>query len=70
MESLKKTFLFFSGPKPVKSGRIVAGPIFDVVSTLPGSYGETLDGKEDARNNQEELVMEDTPPGPRAAGIF
>ena len=54
-----KTTLFSSGPKPVTSGRVVAGPFFDVVSNLPGACGVTAD-----------VVVEDTPPGPWAAGIF
>ena len=68
LESPKKTPLLSSGPKPVKSGRVAAGPTFDVVSALPGAYGETADVAEGARDNQEELVTGDTPPGLWAGG--
>ena len=71
--SPEKTPLSFccAGPTtPVKYGSFVAGPSFEDGFNLPGAVDLSENVVKDAQDNQEEPVMEDTPPGPGSAGFF
>ena len=70
--SPKKTPLSFccAGPTPVKSGFVVAGPSFEDGFNLLGAVDLSARVVKNAQDNQEELVMGDTPPGPGPAGFL
>ena len=64
-------FLFCcAAPTPVKSDFVVAGPSFEDGFNLPGAVDLSVHVVKGAQGNQEELVMEDTPPGPGPAGFL